>query len=91
MFQQTFLIETSMTIYTLSEPISITEILDRYKINQDRYAILALIMKSGFVQYHKLLPNEMFLDVIMSKHCGHPCYESDKQSKIYLWNNMRNF
>ena len=44
------LVKTSMIIYILSEPTSVTEILDKYEINQNKHAILALILKSKIVR-----------------------------------------
>ena len=55
-----------MTIYIKSEPISITKILDKSKINQNKRAILALILKSVTVNNRNLC-NEMRHDVAMSK------------------------
>ena len=52
-----------MTIYILSESILITETLDKYKISQDRCAILALILKSSIVHNRNLLCNEICCDV----------------------------
>ena len=56
-----------MTINILSEPISITEILDKQKIGENKHAILALILKSGIVHNRNLLYNEMCSDVAVSK------------------------
>ena len=71
---ETLLIETSMTIYILSEPISIIKILGKNKISQNILAILALILKSGIV-HGNLLCNEMCHDVAMSKQWpGNMCF-----------------
>ena len=63
-----------MTIYSLSEKFSITEILNKCKISQNKHAILAhnIILKSGVVHNRNELCYDMCSDVIMSKHCGIP-------------------
>ena len=66
-----------MTAYILSEPISITETFDKYKISENRHAVLALILKSGIVHNRNLLcrPNEMCREVAVSKQCRKiPCF-----------------
>ena len=62
----------SMIIYPKLEPNSITKILNKLKISQNKHAILAVVMKSGIGYYRKLLSNEMRHDVIMSKQHGQP-------------------
>ena len=76
----------SMMIYTLSSQIA--ENLHKYKISQNRHAILALILKSGIFHQSNLLCSEMCLDVTMSKHCIVLCHESDTPSKILLFSHI---
>ena len=49
MILEIILIEMNMTISNWSEPISIIEILDKWKISQNRYSIFALILNSRIV------------------------------------------
>ena len=66
----------SMIIYPKWKPNSITKILNKFKISQNRHAFLAVVMKSVVGHYCKLLSNEMRHDVIMSKQCG--------QSRVFV-------
>ena len=52
MILETCLIKMSMTIYPKSEPNSITKVLNKISITQNRHSILAVVMKSGVGQYH---------------------------------------
>ena len=70
-----------MTFYILSEPISITEIFDEYKIIQNRHAVLALILKSEIVHNRNLLCNEMCRDIAMSKHGRKACVSESRSEE----------
>ena len=58
-----------MTIYPKIEPNSITEVLNKYQISQNRHVILSVVLKSGSVS----TASTMRHDVIMSIQCAEPC------------------
>ena len=88
-----------MKIYPKSESNSITKVLNKFKMSQNRNEILVVVLKSKVAHYLKYLRNDMKHDVIMSKQCGELCvfgmmniapksYNISVFNKI-SWNHMR--
>ena len=66
---ETYLIKISMTIYPKIEPNSITKVIKKFKISQNRHVILSVVLKSGSVSTASTMRHY----VIMSIQCAERC------------------